>query len=356
MGLIRWKFVDAKQFDTYQAEWGKLNSAGPRTPLLDASLVRIALHHFGSGHEKLGVARRDRQIVAMALFCPKRFGALNMFQPSQLPLGPFVSRTDIPLSELTRALIASLPFRYVLSSLSQLDSLFFARPPQSARDARTLTHIQTGYIDLPATYAEYIESRPRKKRNQVAKRIEKAEADIGPVHLTVHGDAEEAAGLVGAFADMESAGWKAKAGSAITRGGDQEKFYTEVLQHFGRIGQLKIFQLHFGEKRAAMQLAVHAEGCLYLLKSSYDESLKDYSPGVALKQYLIEQLYNESTPFHRVEFYGRVIEPHRTWITGSREIFHANIYRAPVLARIHDAMRAKSAKTAKTAVASAAAH
>lgn len=339
--MIRWNFIDAGQFSDYHVLWDHLNACGPHSPLLNAAFMQLALNHFGNGQEKLGIAYRDYGAVAMALFSANRFGTLIMFQPSQLPLGPLVASGEVSFTEVVKGLAESLPFQYAFGALTQIDPLLYGHP-DTAEYGRIVPHIETGYINLPQTHTAYLNDRPKKKCAQVIKRINKAQADLGEAKLSVYSDVHEVAPLVEAYADMESAGWKAKAGSAVSRGGPQAKFYTAVLQHFAETGRLKIFTLHFGERLAAMQLAVNSEGCLYLLKSSYDETLKDYSPGVVLKHYLIEYLFRSREPFHRVEFYGRVIEPHRLWITGSRELFHLNLYRTPLLARLHDAMRGRT--------------
>lgn len=337
---VRWHYVEASQFERYYGIWNALNDSGPRSPLLDAALMQTALRHFAAGDEKLAMGTRGSEPVAMALFKPCRFGKMDLFQPSQLPLGPLVAAADISFGDLVDSLTSHLPLRCMLVSLTQLDPLYF-NPAEADKDARILPHLETGYIEFPADPAEYRQSRSKKKTAQVDKRIEKAAAQFGPVRLDVCIEAGRVAALVGDFADMESAGWKGAAGSALRRGEEQESFYAEALDHFARRGEVRIFRLFFGERLAAMQIAVRRDRGLYLLKSSYDETLKDYSPGVALKKLMVDHLLDNEPRIRRVEFYGKLIEPHRTWVNGSREIFHANIYRAPLVARMHDMMRGR---------------
>jgi CelD/BcsL family acetyltransferase involved in cellulose biosynthesis len=345
--LIRWNFVDARRFDEYQLEWERLNSDGPSTPLLDASLMRIALRYFGDGRENLAIARCGRQLVAMALFGPRHLGALNMFQPSQLPLGPLVCQAGISLAELCDSLSADLPLGSLLASLTEIDSDIFA-PNVDAKHLRTFSHIRTGFIDLPDSMSSYLSGRTKKRVYEIERRLRKAANEVGTVGFEVYKNEADVPIFLDRFADMESAGWKGKGGTAIARGNVQQKFYIDAMQSFCSGGKARMYELRFGERTAAMQLAVESDGTLYFLKTTYDEQLREYGPGVSMKQFIFEQLFSDSD-CRRVEFYGRISESQRMWITGSREIFHANVYRAPVLARIHDAMRAKAAATSALA-------
>jgi hypothetical protein len=337
---LRWRYVEASEFERYYGIWNALNDAGARSPLLDAAFMQIGLRYFGAGDEKIALCTRGNEPLAMALFKPCRFGKMDLFQPSQLPLGPLVAGAETSLADIVDSLTDDLPLRCMMISLTQLDPLHF-NCADAMKGARILPHLETGFIDIPADAEAYRQSRPKKKVTQVDKRIEKAAAQFGSVHFELCGETRRVEELVGLFADMESAGWKGAAGSALRRGAEQERFYAAALEHFAGRGEMRIFCLFFGRRLAAMQIAVLRDRCLYLLKSSYDETLKDYSPGVALKKLMVEHLLDNEASVRRVEFYGKLIEPHRTWVTGSREIFHANIYRAPLVARMHDMMRGR---------------
>jgi hypothetical protein len=336
--LIDWQFVHSDEFERFRAAWDSINADGPKTPLLDSAFINSALRHFGDRNQMLAIGEKGGRPVAMALFNRGHIAKIEMFQPSQLPIGPYVGATA-SLREVSESLVESLPFHCVLASFTQLDSLFF--DPIDQQHMRTVPHIQTGFIDLPPTSQEYLAGRPEGKYRKVTKRIGKAESLFGAVRVAVHTSREDIADEVQLFSDMETAGWKGVAGSALRRGGKQEKFYIEALKHFSERGEGRIFKLFFGERLVAMQLAVERGHTLYFLKSSYDEGLKHLSPGFALKKFTLKYLFETEKHIKRVEFYGKVIEAHRVWITGTRDIFHLNLYRSQFIARAHEHARRK---------------
>jgi hypothetical protein len=151
-------------------------------------------------------------------------------------------------------------------------------------------------------------------------------------------DGGVAAGI-GQYADLESAGWKAKGGTALVRGNQQWRFYSETMESYCREGRGRIYVLRFGDEVAAACLAVIADRTAYLLKTTHNEQLRSVAPGMFLRRHFIESLYSREPNVRRVEIYGSLNESQRPWITGVREMYHANAYRGPVIAALHTLSR-----------------
>jgi hypothetical protein len=62
------------------------------------------------------------------------------------------------------------------------------------------------------------------------------------------------------------------------------------------------------------------------LKTTFDESHREISPGFLMKQAIIRQVFEERKA-QAIEFYGRIMDWHVKWITESRTMFHLNFFR-----------------------------
>ena len=65
----------------------------------------------------------------------------------------------------------------------------------------------------------------------------------------------------------------------------------------------------------------------YLLKTTHNERMSSVAPGMILRRHFIESLYVREPGVRRIEIYGALNESQRPWITGVREMYHANAYR-----------------------------
>lgn len=81
------------------------------------------------------------------------------------------------------------------------------------------------------------------------------------------------------FYMLESAGWKGRAGSAISSMSQTQRFYLDIARTFAKRGRLILNLLFLGDQIAAGQLGVITFDSICGLKIAYDESLSKYSPG-----------------------------------------------------------------------------
>jgi hypothetical protein len=100
-----------------------------------------------------------------------------------------------------------------------------------------------------------------------------------------------------------------------------------------------VYLLRIGDELAAASLVVVAGTTAYLLKTTHNERLRRVAPGMILRRHFIESLYEREAAVRRVEIYGALNESQRPWVTGVREMYHANAYRGPVSASLHTLWR-----------------
>ena len=110
------------------------------------------------------------------------------------------------------------------------------------------------------------------------------------------------------------------------------------------MGRGRIYRSWFGDKVVAMDLCIHDDEAIVILKTAYDESYKAVSPSTLMHQDEFQQLFVEQK-FKRIEFYGKVMEWHTRWTDNARPVYHANVYRHAVVRRLLD-LRASLRKPA----------
>jgi hypothetical protein len=136
------------------------------------------------------------------------------------------------------------------------------------------------------------------------------------------------------YGTLESSGWKAAGGTAIHSDNGQGRFYSEMLQALCADGSARIYRYKFGERVVAVDLCLVGSGALVILKTTYEESFKAYSPAFLMRQEAFAQIFAEKG-IERIEFYGKLMEWHTRWTTNSRMLYHINYYRWPWLSKLH---------------------
>ena len=100
------------------------------------------------------------------------------------------------------------------------------------------------------------------------------------------------------------------------------------------MGEGIVYQLLFDRKLVASQLCLQRGTMLIVLKMTYDEDFKDFSPGFWLRQEMLRSLFAEEK-IKTVEAYGRVREGWtKKWTDEVRTMYHFNFYRYLWIANI----------------------
>ncbi len=90
------------------------------------------------------------------------------------------------------------------------------------------------------------------------------------------------------FLELESTGWKGKAGSALANNKDTKKFYYQCWTAFAKAGDARMFLLYNQQDIIAAAIAYEHHSSLYLHKITYDESLSKSSPGSIMVKHIID--------------------------------------------------------------------
>ncbi len=326
-----------KQDAMLQREWDRLNTARSDLPFLASPAMIAALNVFGDGTERLLIGKTDGAAVAMFLLVPAGKLRWRTFQPSQIPLGAWVAQRNLPLLDIARSLIRGPLGLCLALSITQVDPLFAERR-EDADDCKHADYIDTAWIDIQGSFDDYWNARGKNLRQNMRKQRAKLLSDGIGTKMRVVRNREAMAEAIAQYGKLESSGWKAEGGTAISPDNAQGRFYRDLLEKAAERQEAVVYEYLFDDRVVAMNLCLERNGVLVVLKTTYDESIKAFSPAFLLRQDELEELHGTALT-KRLEYYGRLMEWHTRWTESKRTLYHLTLYRWPLLKKLADKRR-----------------
>ncbi len=352
----RWRVVRATEFATHASRWDALNDAGFRSPVLHADFVAPLLTHFGDGGERLAfVERADGAWSRAGLFVRSGPFVHDLFQPSQAPLGPWLQddgARGLPAADEAASLAAALGPTTAMVGFSQLDPEHVARDATPRGDRLAIDYIDTARITIAGTFDDYWAARGKNLRSNMKKQRNKLDAEGVELRFDCLTSPHDVAGAIVDYGRLESAGWKASRGTAVSADNAQGRFYRDVFERFASRGMARIQRCFYGDRLAAMDLCIVHGGAMVILKTAFDESIHGTSPAFLMRHDYLPAIFAAGEP-SRVEFYGRVMDWHTKWSDEVRTLYHATTYRWPLVAKLDAWRRARGARRARIDVEAA---
>jgi len=343
---MKWTLTPAAGFAAKADEWRELHARCQASPMLAVEFVQPLLTEFADGGELLASCEHEGRVVAMALVTPRGRGAWATFQPGQAPIGLWLQQSRHPLEPLLSSLMAALPGMPLVFGLTQCDPDLLKRPLDSDQ-LRTMDYIDTAKITLAGTFEAYWDARGKNLRSNLKKQRAKLDKEDVALRLQVSRAPEDVAAAVADYGRLESAGWKAGGGTAVSADNNQGRYYRAMLEGFCRRGAGSIYRYWFNDQLVAMDLCIEDKHQIIVLKTTYDESVpKSLSPTLLMREEACRALFAEGR-FARLEFYGKVMEWHTRWTEEVRTLYHVNYYRWPFLGRLHALWQSRRARTPK---------
>jgi CelD/BcsL family acetyltransferase involved in cellulose biosynthesis len=323
--MMKWALYPVSDFSRHVEAWDALNQSGCNSPLLNSRFVLPSLRHFQTGGEKLAILGDPDHPDAMCILERRSNLIWDTFQPAQAPVGFWLMRPGLELETVISALIRALPGFPLALGITQQDPALTPRPPDSVRMA-TIDYINTARILVEGGYEDYWNARGKNLRQNMRKVQNKLEKDGLKYQLKCISDSAQVKGAIESYGRLESAGWKAADGTAVQSGNVQGNFYTDMLEAFCLAGCGRIYYLTFNDAIVAMDLCIYQGDTIIILKTSYDEAYREYSPAMLMHQELFRELF-QTGDFHLIEFYGKVMDWHLRWTEDIRTMYHVNVYR-----------------------------
>ena len=359
MPSTRWKVVDASTFAQHASHWNALNEAGFRSPVLHADFVAPLLNHFGEGSERLAFAERDGRWTHACIVSKSGAFVQDTFQPSQAPIGLWLQcdgSHGLPDASTLSSLASALGATTAMLGLNQLDPELVARPNDDDADIRAVTsdYIDTARVTITGTFEDYWAARGKNLRANMKKQRNKLDGEGVALRFDCLTTVLDVAAAIVDYGRLESAGWKASGGTAVSADNDQGRFYRDVFERFAARGMARIYRCFYGDQLAAMDLCIEHDGVMVILKTAFDETIRGTSPAFLMRHDYFPALFADARVngrLKRIEFYGRVMEWHTKWSEEVRTLYHATTYRWPLIAKIDALRRARSARRVEEPVA-----
>jgi CelD/BcsL family acetyltransferase involved in cellulose biosynthesis len=182
------------------------------------------------------------------------------------------------------------------------------------------------YVTLPTP--EGLEPHPvaridSKFRSNLRRRMRKLQLR-GPIKLICTRQADE---RLAYFYELERAGWKGADRSAIVCNARTREFYEQVARWCERLGTLCIYTLECAGRPVAMFYGLQQRSRYFLLKTAYDESFSDCSPGQLITQEVLRALAAEGCV--EFDFLGELTDWKKEWIPRLRPHSNWYVFRGP---------------------------
>ena len=344
MSALTWEELPASVLGTderLRQQWDSLNAPMGDLPFLSAHAMVLALEVFGSSRERLFVGRSDG--VTQAMLIAHDIGKLRWetFQPSQIPLGAWVATPGFSAEAVARSVLHDGPLKLSLSlSLTQVDPRFAPRQ-EDGSDSRHDDYIDTAWVDVEGSFDDYWAARGKNLRQNMRKQRNKLQSEGIAISMRSWRDVADMPGVIARYGALEANGWKAQEGTAIAPDNDQGRFYTALLQQAARRGEAVAYECLFDQQTVALNLCVQRGTTLTILKTTYDESIKAYSPAFLLHEDIVKEIF-EAGSLRRIEYYGKVMEWHTRWTDNRRTLYHLTMFRNSIVKRLAQTLTARS--------------
>ena len=342
---MTWQLHPGSSFSEHAPAWDALQLRCTNTPFLESLFLQPLLKEFGTGQEMIALHHEGAELSAAAIVRPRGLGVWETFQPSQLPLGPFVAAPGQALQPLLHSLIKALPGLALGLGATQLDPRLTPRPAPTI-SLRLMDYIDTPYIDVAGDWADYWAARGKNLRQNMRKQHHKLTAEGSVPRLDCITDPQLVAAALADYGKLEIAGWKADGGTAIHPDNAQGRFYQAMLQNFCAAGRGRIYRYRFGEQVVAMDLCIDNGPLVVILKTAYDESIRTLSPSTLMRHDKFEAWWGEGR-YQRIEFYGKTMDWHTRWTESQRRLYHATAYRWPFVSAAYQMLKGLQARAAQ---------
>jgi len=332
-----WEFHSAKsEFGRHAEDWDRLNQRLCKGhPYFDSRFVGALVDHFGTGHEILCLYRKDDIVSGALILQPSGWGRWTSFRPSQAQ----ITAVLLEDAHLLPLLLASLPGLAWTIELLAVDPRY--SPVFQVPDMANIVsaHAYTIGVHPNLRFEDYWNQRPKKLKANMQRYFNRFEKEFGSPRLVRIVDKEEMETGVKRFGNIESAGWKGIAGTAISSDNAQGAFYTDIMYRFAATGQAAVYEIETAEGLTASRLVIENERMTVFLKTTYDEALSQLAPGrIMLHQVIQERLTNQ--PGQSIEFYTNATRDQKEWATFGCTIQNIQIFRSDCFANGFDVLKA----------------
>lgn len=319
-----WRLEPITAFNRHEEDWNRLNATHPDQAILHSVFVKALITYFMDGSETLCVGVDHGQVKAIGFLQRKRFGQWQTVMPSQAPLGLFLLENHTFRHDDVKGLARALPGPALMIDFLQVDTGGLTLEPDSHFE--TQPYIETGRLAIPEDYNAYfatLSKNTRQNAKRIANRLQKEGKEVTAMRIAEPEAIREA---LWEYGDIESRSWKAEYGTAISRTNVQGQFYESLLcAELHQEIRPEVWVYRIDNETAAIDLCIRRKNTMIILKTTYAEEFKQYSPAMQLKFEMIKHYANSDDGLVSIEFFGKAMEWHRKLTDDIREISHITL-------------------------------
>ena len=235
----------------------------------------------GRGERVIASLVAEGELLAAASLAQSRIGTLTATADEHSGDWEVVAVDDRARSTLLGQL-ASLDHTVLSLGPMRSSALAHGAFARAGRRTRELEGPRSPYLELPGSFDELLAARSANLRSQLRRRRRALEGR-GDLRLRTITGGATLEGDLEAVLRLEASGWKARAGTAMLSRPDTERLYRAFVHAAAKEGWLRLHLLELGGVPIAGDLACAIGGEGFLVKTGFDESLADFSPGFVLR-------------------------------------------------------------------------
>ena len=353
------RLLSAKEVDVIDAaHWESLSAnALVQNPFYSRNYVKGGLSTIDAGCNVSAFAVFSPEGDMVGLF-PLRaqfgigFGAQNIYQFNGAPLVHKDHAEKVVLAWLIAVRDGPLPACCQLPDLELRGPLFDLITVNARRLglslATTNSYRRAQLTRLDGGFEQHLAKVLSKSRRKELERCLRRLREKGALRFERATTTDDVRAALETFLDLESQGWKGKAGTAFLSRSNDARFAREAFRNDGDGRGAIIDSLLLDDQVIAMSINITNGSTLFTPKCTYYEPLRSFAPGLVLEYLVIDRFYSEHT-FVRMDAAttadGHVVQglwnenvPIGTLFVGSR----TTLICAAVLARFKADLKAKA--------------
>ncbi len=160
------------------------------------------------------------------------------------------------------------------------------------RDSYTRACLRPEF-DAETYFEKHVSKSVAKTQRRLSRRLE----ERGAVSLTAYRDADSATTMIEHFLRLEASGWKGESGTALKCQTANREFFQEMVERCLSKEKLSFLTVQLDGQPIAMLCDLYSGGIGYSFKTAFDDSLREFSPGMMAELRNIEYMHDLGIEF-----------------------------------------------------------
>lgn len=294
-------------------------------PLLQSRFVQLLIKHFPAELEILTDYENGKCSTLVLLEAPNGL-IQRAYHPAQ-------SQIALLLAPQNLGKRFNLDKTKVSKNVLKLD--LFSIDPKYQRSAVEIPGLELAVkstntaIAVTDCFSDYWAKRPRNLRKNMSRYRNRVSKTLGGYTFKVLTDLQDISDAVDRYGLLESKGWKGVSDTALHPDNAQGHFYREIMESFARSENAYVFELWTNDQLVSSRLCISNDTLFIVLKTTYDEALKQYAFGRLLLFEMTKYVFDNNLA-KSIDFYTNATSDQLNWGNESRDIFDGSTYKGKV--------------------------